>query len=387
MPRSGGLAEALANPGSMAQRAVTVDAGHRAEGCKASPPRRRCDSAEQRERPPREKAGASPSRPAFGRSAVMMTPTPLRQRGQQQNDDIGSGRSISSETGFSSACSSVRSAATDRSVDSRSSRFSRLSQRSRSKQVLSTDEIEQIRIEVKRQEIKALMRHNARAYREAALCPSTPTTTRSLKLTVPKEFNLSCSSTPCRSFSLDFASDEQQQRKHTWARTLRRPSEPPTLRRSWRPELTVPEGPYLRTAARSRSSSRDRSRDSSADSRRPRSMSRRRLPRREQSAVERHFQRAAAAAGGYPLRSERGVWKYREVETAPAPHRAAGLRAADGEAPAPAPPPDTDWDAWVKEAETAEERARRARSVAEARLAEQQASERAKLTVFGKASR
>lgn len=328
----------------------------------------------------------------------MMTPTPLRQRGRQQCDDIGSGRSISSETGFSSACSSVRSAATDRSVDSRSSRFSRLSQRSRSKQVLSTEEIEQIRIAVKRQEVKALMRHNARTYREAALCPSTPTPGSAMKLTVPKEFNLSCSSTPCRSFSLDLGPSgaEQRQRKHGWARNLRRPSEPPTLQRAWRPELTVPEGPYLRTAARSRSSSRDRSRDSSTGSR-PRSMSRRRLPLREQSAIERHLQRAAAATAGYPTtRSEdapaRGVWKYRPVErNAPARQRPAGPRAAadgsDAPAPAPPPPPGTDWDSWVKEAATAEERACRARSVAEARLEEQQAVERAKLTVFGKASR
>merc|ERR1719456_639934 len=55
--------------------------------------------------------------------------------------------------------------------------------------------------------------------------------------------------------------------------------------RSFQPEPTMPEGPYLHTSHRCRSTSSQRSASSPS---RPRSMSRHRFPR-EQAAIERHL--------------------------------------------------------------------------------------------------
>merc|ERR1719265_2778549 len=200
--------------------------------------------------------------------------TPQRARSQRR-DDPGSARSISSDMELSVAASSV------------DSRCSRLSQRSCSRRTLSSEEIEQIRIEAKRQEVKNLMRHNEKTCREAFICPSsTPGVHRSLSLTIPKEFNLSCPATPARSFISDAASDGED---GDWSRSLRRPSAPPSPARSWHPTLTVPEAPVLRTACRSRSTSRSRSETPSR-----RSMSQHRFPR-EQAAIQYHLERYAAA--------------------------------------------------------------------------------------------
>lgn len=100
-------------------------------------------------------------------------------------------------------------------------------------------------------------------------------------------------------------------------------------------ELTHPKEPVLRTAERARSSSRDGSRSREPDG--SRSVTNANMPRREQLAVQRHIQ---------------GVRAEREAEAAWRAKR------------------DLRDDEWVKEAESAEERARRARAVAQAKFRE-----------------
>jgi len=176
---------------------------------------------------------------------------------------------------------SARGRHMERSCDSRcsrSSRISQLSQRSQSRQQLSTEEIEQIRAEQGRQQVKSQIEMNRRKGRQAIVCPQLVAVRRSLKVTEPKEFNLSCPATPNRSFS-----DGETGETPAWDRSLRQPSAPP----AWKPSLTVPLGPQLLTSERS---SRTPSRDSTP---RKRSMSRHRNPR-EQEAIERHLDRTAA---------------------------------------------------------------------------------------------
>lgn len=181
------------------------------------------------------------------------------------------------------------------SIVSGESRYSRLSRRSSSRKALSTLEREQAEMQMGRLELQALMRHNEQSYKHAINYPELRRGHHSLDLTVPKEFNLSCSRRPVVRSEGDDA--------RTWTTALRKPSVPDSPGRGrggWAPELTVPQAPTLRTASRQRSTSASRS-----DSRQ-RSMSKHSLPR-EQAAIERHLYRstAAATAGSAEERAER----------------------------------------------------------------------------------
>lgn len=159
---------------------------------------------------------------------------------------------------------SCRSAASDMSLCSMESRFSRLSRRSTSRRVLSTAERGDLDIAAARMELQELRRHNDKAYLHAIHYPDLRSGQHSLELTVPREFNLSGAR---RSVSRSSGSAHRE-----WSSGLRA-----SAPQAWQPELTVPAAPTLRTASRSKRSDR------------PRSSSRHQLPR-EQAAIERHLQ-------------------------------------------------------------------------------------------------
>lgn len=151
---------------------------------------------------------------------------------------------------------------------------------------LSTEEIESIRIEHKRQEVHALMRKNQVTCKEAIENPMTNMPgSRSLNVTVPQEFNLSTSSRPrARSRSAD-SSKGHRRRGRSQSRG-----------KTWTPQLTVPRGPQLTTAhrAESRSASASRRTTPASTPERFHSLSRDSLlPPREAAAVEEHFSRMA----------------------------------------------------------------------------------------------
>lgn len=292
------------------------------------------------------KASASPGRSAFGRSCIV---TPRRG---SCNDSCGS---ISSNMDLSVAGSSVRSRMS-RSCDSR---LSQLSQRSCSKQILSTDEIEQLRIVAKRHELKELMKQNEKRGRKAINCPTPTCTRRSTSLTVPREFNLSCPATPSRSVMSDADSDGEE---GTWSHSLRSVS---ASARAWQPALTKPAGPMLQTERRSRSSSAFRA--ASGETPGQRSVSRHKVPR-EQAAIERHLERAA---GPQILPNSTSTTE----STKPAWNDSTQPEPKDGA-------PDMGLDDWVRSAVTPEERAKRAREVAQRRHTAKVAEKAAQVKCF-----
>eukprot|EP00444_Apocalathium_aciculiferum_P000401 CAMPEP_0183390816 /NCGR_PEP_ID=MMETSP0370-20130417/5997_1 /TAXON_ID=268820 /ORGANISM="Peridinium aciculiferum, Strain PAER-2" /LENGTH=546 /DNA_ID=CAMNT_0025570413 /DNA_START=53 /DNA_END=1693 /DNA_ORIENTATION=+ len=184
---------------------------------------------------------------------------------------------------------------------------SRRSQRSASRRSLSTEEIDAIRLEQKRQEVTALMRKNERTCRDAIDNPKNMrnvASARSLDVTVPEEFHLSVSNRTARSSSRD----SSRGGKGDWQDALRRSTRSKSRGRTWQPQLTVPSGPHLFTADRARSrsaSSSRRSTPASTPERHGSSLSRSsRLPPREMLAVEQHATRLAIArtASASPLR-------------------------------------------------------------------------------------
>lgn len=157
------------------------------------------------------------------------------------------------------------------------SRWSRLSQRSSSQRVLGTAELEQMRIDHEMRELKRLMSKNEKAFRDA--------------INNPEDY-------------LSVAS------------------------RLWKPDLTMPHEPHLRTAARSQSCRRRRHRSRSVDSdaeSRP-SVTVDKMPEREQLAVQRHLERAALAS---PCsQTPRHAWEEQHGEPVCAEERALRARAA-----------------------------------------------------------
>jgi len=260
-----------------------------------------------------------------------------------------------------------------RSCDSRSSRMSvssqrsscsRLSQRSCSRQRLSTEEIEELRVAAKRGEVKALMAENKRRGRKAIHCPESIVRRRSLSLTVPKEFNLSCPNTPSRSIISNADSEYSDGGDSNWSCSLRR-SVPHSPSRAWGPKLTVPSGPSLRTSSRARSTSRDRGSSGTSS----RSMSRHGLPR-EQAAIERHFDRLTTAE------AQKEVSDSAPIKTAQATTQQDSLDELDKNSS------QIDLDEWVKAASSAQERAQRARKVAELKHKKKSDEKDAKVKVF-----
>eukprot|EP00929_Paragymnodinium_shiwhaense_P117494 TRINITY_DN8814_c0_g1_i1.p1 TRINITY_DN8814_c0_g1~~TRINITY_DN8814_c0_g1_i1.p1 ORF type:complete len:663 (+),score=145.00 TRINITY_DN8814_c0_g1_i1:115-2103(+) len=233
------------------------------------------------------------------------------------------------------------------SVDHQASRMSRRRDSgislSKSTSQISSEVLQQLRVDEARRQQSDRVRKNAENCQRAIHSPDIPTRSGSEKITVPHEFHLSVSKSrdhhhPDPSPDADVYAGEGGRDK-VWKQSLREDSAPPTPSRgrSRPPELTVPQGPKLRTASRScsRSSSvgsgmesacstpnrfgtplRSRSRNSSRAST-P-------LPVREQAAVEEYLHRMAAARtpsqspgprsrrSGMPTpspaRSGRGTW-------------------------------------------------------------------------------
>jgi len=166
---------------------------------------------------------------------------------------------------------------------SMASRMSRLSQRSQ--RHLSSEEIELAQADAKRREVQRLMRLNEKAYKEAIRCPDVHHRHHSLSATVPEEFEFSTRrSSRSKGAFRGFA--EESSEAGPWERSLRGGA----AAAEWRPQLTVPEGPELHTAGRSRSLSSVRSERGAAG----RSLSRGRTPR-EDGALREHLRRAEAA--------------------------------------------------------------------------------------------
>lgn len=227
---------------------------------------------------------------------------------------------------------------------------------------LSSAEIEQIRIGLKLREVKDLMKQNERTCSEAIHFPDVGRVKRSLKVTIPKEFSLSCPATPqrARSCASDAGSDCDDKE---WSRSLRRPQpsssrEGTPSREHSRGRLTVAQGPYLRTAHRSRSSSRE------SRSQTPNTRSMLHKFPREQAAIERHVFRAASAMVT--------MSNAPSISCNVAPSASKGLR----------PPEGVDAEQWVHDASTAEERAQRARAVAESKREQAEETEKAKHCIF-----
>jgi len=195
----------------------------------------------------------------------------------------------------------------------------------------SSAEMEQAEVERKRRELKDLMKKNERTclrainYPEMSSSLSTsqvlhsvsseaPSTSNSVilssKVTRPQEFALSCPSTP-RAASVRAASVSSEE--GGWSHSLRTPARA----KSWRPQLTLPESPRLRTAQRSRSAS-SRSSSCPPDSRaasRPRSRPPPQVSQRERTAVERHRERTTRVHRALPEISL-GSWSARSTCTA-----------------------------------------------------------------------
>jgi len=238
------------------------------------------------------------------------------------------------------SCRSPSSTASDMSLVSARSHLSRLSclpQRHRSRDKLSSGELERLEVEAKRKEVQTLMRQNKKVYHNAIYNPSSRSIQRTPNLTVPQEFNLSCGS-----------AKERFCRRGTSAE---RPSAPPlSADPSRKMKLTVPEEPQLLTAHRSK-------RASSKEATRQRSTSKHRLAR-EQAAIEQHLGRVAAARILQGKSGKSGTAASLQNQT----------RAEN--------------EQWVREAPDAEERAQRARLAAQAEHEAALAAQKQRLCIF-----
>lgn len=257
---------------------------------------------------------------------------------------------------------------------------------------MSSAEIEDLRIAAKRHQVKDLMKQNEKRGRQAILCPQTNVARRSLSLTVPKEFNLSCPATPSRSCNASDAGDSEYECEEArpWSRSLRgQGSVPPSPAKAWEPELTVPHGPELRTEHRSRSSSLLRAAGGTPGGKR--SMSRHRMPR-EQEAIERHLERTYAAqapdenASELSVQSNKPSWNDSIQSGKVAPRsRMEPLVPAEagqaGDSNAPKKQSTDMGEEWVRAGATPEERAKRAREAAQQKFNEK-AEKAAQLKCF-----
>lgn len=215
------------------------------------------------------------------------------------------------------------------SVDSQASRSSSLCSR------LSSLDLEEMAAEEGRRRLKSQLRRNAKSYQQAINNPDMRRGHHSLKLTVPEEFHLSVNRSE--------RGHRSCQERPSWLNSLR----PTTDAGKWTMELTVPLGPQLNTSRRS--CSRDR------DSRR-RSVSCKRMPQREQDAIERHLQRTRSQVKA-PMPIDVKVQLTEEDQR------------------------------WIQDASSAKVRAARARTAMQKRSEEAYNKQKEKLFVFGSSSK
>lgn len=172
----------------------------------------------------------------------------------------------------------------DMSLASVGSRLSRRSSRTRG---LSTADLEELEMEDGRRQLKEMMRQNSKSYRQALNFPDMRRGHHSLDLTVPTEFNLSVSSRLSR-LPGSASEREDSRSRSSWAKSLRTSESPGPA--AFKPKLTAPCGPTLRTSRDRSSSASSRGKGESAQ----RSMSCHNMAPREQEAVKRYLERATS---------------------------------------------------------------------------------------------
>eukprot|EP00927_Polykrikos_kofoidii_P040316 TRINITY_DN34495_c0_g2_i1.p1 TRINITY_DN34495_c0_g2~~TRINITY_DN34495_c0_g2_i1.p1 ORF type:complete len:1035 (+),score=150.26 TRINITY_DN34495_c0_g2_i1:78-3182(+) len=157
---------------------------------------------------------------------------------------------------------SIGSGSSDRSIG-------KASRSSSTRRGISTAELEDLMCEEKRQELRDMCRRNAKSCHDAIHYPFVPLTSgaASTELTMPQEFNLSCSNrSVCSSSVGHVPADAEGERGSEWHQSLRGRSKSRNVE-PWRPQLTVPTQPRLRTEERSRSRSASQSRGSTPEAR------------------------------------------------------------------------------------------------------------------------
>jgi len=183
-----------------------------------------------------------------------------------------------------------------------SSRLAQLSRRTTTSRQMSTAELEEQHIEEKRRQQREMVRKNEVNCRKAiskvdAGLGSTGTAHRSVNVTVPEDLNLSRGAISVCGSDTGNSDHESDSAASEWSQSLRAKAGRTSVGGSstailgseakWKPKLTVPEGPQLRTARR-----KSMSRESSVNSESERSKGAAAV-RREQAAMDRQ----AAAAG------------------------------------------------------------------------------------------
>lgn len=135
-----------------------------------------------------------------------------------------------------------------------SQRLTQLAQKTSTKLVPSTAELERMYVEAKKQELQELRRRNERSCYEA--------------IHNAKEYNPSRSITPCRSVCSENGSEgfeDCETGSHCSSRNRQQTRSKLGSGTRWKPQLTIPKAPTLHTSWRPRSYSRGRARQSADD--------------------------------------------------------------------------------------------------------------------------
>merc|ERR1719291_68208 len=200
----------------------------------------------QRPSTPRSKGAAAESLPSGRKTprSSKLQATPERRPSAAYSDGEGDSRSLASLSVYSDV--------------GQQSRLTQLSRKTFTRQQLSTKELEEIQVEEKRRALREMIKRNGVNCRKALNATdlgSAGRTDRSMKVTVPKEFNLSrgVPRTPRSARSECAASDSESDAgepprrqgaggapKHSASASSQR----------WQPQLTVPKGPQLCTDRR-----------------------------------------------------------------------------------------------------------------------------------------
>jgi len=188
-----------------------------------------------------------------------------------------------------------------------SSRLTQLSRRTKTNRQMSTAELELQQIEEKRRQQREMVRKNDVNCRKAiskvdAGHGSTGTGNRSVNVTVSEDLNLSRGNISVCASDAGNSDHESESAASDWSQSLRPKAKRtsvggsstanPGLEAKWKPKLTVPEGPQLRTARR-----KSISRESSVNSEPERSKGALAV-RREQAAMDRQAAAARRQAAG-----------------------------------------------------------------------------------------
>eukprot|EP00933_Yihiella_yeosuensis_P047107 TRINITY_DN4279_c1_g1_i1.p1 TRINITY_DN4279_c1_g1~~TRINITY_DN4279_c1_g1_i1.p1 ORF type:complete len:523 (-),score=100.00 TRINITY_DN4279_c1_g1_i1:217-1785(-) len=189
------------------------------------------------------------------KSVTRSLPMTPERRCREDHDEMMTNASVCAE----SMCSEV----------SGISRLTQLSRKTPSKKHLSSKEMEELEVEEKRHQVRKMIERNSVNCRKALLATDVLTAGRvqsNVKLTAPKEFHLSCPPTPrspaqseCGempgwSSSASICSQYGQTlRPSTSCQSLaseRSLQRSPSPLKKWKPQLTVPRGPQLNTVKR-----------------------------------------------------------------------------------------------------------------------------------------